>query len=116
MCSSHEIEEGSHHLLALKWSEDLEMRYWVDVDTYRVTHVEGTLSMGSRQTLFATEFHDFQSVDGVLFSFLEKIYASGRHVADTRVERLILEPEDIGPFEPPPNPNVGRTDPSAVRS
>lgn len=97
-----EHEGGSHRLLALRWSDDLEMRYWVEVGTHRVTHVEGTLQIGSRDTVFATEYHDFRLVEGALFPFREKNYASGRHVADTIAETVTVGIDDPGPFEPPP--------------
>lgn len=97
-----EHEGGSHRLLALRWSDELEMRYWVDAGTHQVTHVESTLQIGSRNMVFATEFHDFRSVVGVLFPFREKNYASGRHVADTTVETVKLGLDEPGPFELPP--------------
>jgi hypothetical protein len=93
---------GAHRMLAIRWSEDLEMRYWVEVGTNRVTHVEGTLRMGSRDTVFATEYRDFRTVEGALFPFREKNYASGRHVADTITDTVTVGISDPGPFEPPP--------------
>jgi hypothetical protein len=110
-----EHEGGSHRLLVLRWSEGIEMRYWVEDGSNRVTHVESTLSVGPGQAVFATAFADFREIDGVLFPFTEKNYASGRHVAETRIERLILDPEGLPPIDPPedvgaaPDPNGSPT-------
>jgi hypothetical protein len=101
-----EHEEGSHRLLRLRWSEDVEMRYWVEVGGNRVTHVESTLSVGPGQAVFATAFGDFREIDGVLFPFTEENYASGRRVAETRIERLILDPEEQVPIVPPDDPSA----------
>jgi hypothetical protein len=96
----HEHDNGSHRLLVLRWSDTVTMKYWVETATSRVTHVESVLRHGEGKMVFATEYLDFRESDGVLFPFQEKNYASGRHVANTRVERLILEPEITNRFEP----------------
>jgi hypothetical protein len=82
------------------------MRYWVDEDSSRVTHVESTLDLGAGQAVFATAYGDYREIDGVLFPFSETNYASGRHVADTRIDRLILDPEELRPIVPPEDSGV----------
>lgn len=94
-------EDGKHRMIILKWSEMVEMRYWVEEESSRITHVESTLTMGDRKMVFATAYDDFRTVAGVLFPFRETNYASGRHVANTVVERLITDPDELGPFMPP---------------
>jgi hypothetical protein len=101
-----EHQGGSHRLLALRWSDEIEMRYWVDEDSSRVTHVESTLDLGAGQAVFATAYGDYREIDGVLFPFSETNYASGRHVADTRIDRLILDPEELRPIVPPEDSGV----------
>jgi hypothetical protein len=95
-----EHEGGRHRLIELRWSEAVTMKYWVEIATSRVTHVESVLRHGESKMVFATEYLDFRASDGVLFPFQEKNYASGRHVANTRIERLILEPEMTDRFKP----------------
>ena len=82
-----EVEQGrrSHQLLILEWSPALTMRYWV----------QGVITAGEVQLVFATSFSDFRTVDGVVFPFAEKNYASGRHVADTKIEQLDLYPDVV---------------------
>lgn len=108
-----EHEGGTHRMIILKWSDAVEMRYWVEDGSSRITHVESTLTMGGRKVVFATAYEDFRNVDGVLFPFRETNYASGRHVADTVVERLITDPDELGPFMPP-HPPVEPTKPPGL--
>lgn len=95
-----EHEGGRHRIIVLAWSKTVEMRYRVDLESFRITQVESVLNMGGRTVIFATSFDDFRLVDGVLFPFRETNYASGAHVADTFVDRVVLDPEELEPFLP----------------
>lgn len=63
----------------------------IDVASGRILHSTGTFLIGGQSAPeFSTAYSDFREVGGVLFPFREANYVSGRHVADTLIERVEL--------------------------
>lgn len=96
-----EREGATYQVLAMAWSETLDMKYWVDPSSARVIRAEGVLKAGPMVLDFAAEYGDFRVIDGVLVPFLEANFASGNRVATTTVESVVFSPVDLGPFAPP---------------
>jgi hypothetical protein len=84
-------ENNAHRLVVLPWSQSLTMRFSVHAESSRITLAEGVIETGGRRLVFATSFSDFRRVGGVLFPFAEQNFANGRHVASTRIDRLVLQ-------------------------
>jgi hypothetical protein len=92
-------EDGAaYRVLVLPVTDTLEVRYWIDAASLRVTRVTGTIRAGDMTIAFATEYADFRQVDGVWVPFREINYAGGRKVAETTVRTIVWAPEDLGPF------------------
>lgn len=92
-------EGGIRYLvLHLDRGQGLEMDFWIEDASRRVTRIEGTLSAGAMTLPFATRYSDFRSVDGVLFPHAEENFASGRHAGSTTIRSVRFSEEHLGPF------------------
>jgi len=87
-------------LILLNWSDELEVVYFVDSSDKLIRRVEGSIKVGGGAMRFATDYGAFKNVDGVMFPFAEENYASSRHTGSTRVQAIIFNPSDPGPFSP----------------
>jgi hypothetical protein len=98
-----DVERGgrTHRALRLQWSSELVLDYLVETDTGRVIRVDGTISLGQAAITFATEYSEFEMVDGALVPRVEETYASGRHTATTRIETVELGVSEPWPFSGP---------------
>ncbi|MBI5014125.1 MAG: hypothetical protein HZB55_01375 [Deltaproteobacteria bacterium] len=96
-------EGAEYRVLALPWSKELDLTFWIDPKDHRVTWVEGGIRTGPLTTNFATQYKDFRTVDGVLVPFVEENYASGQHTGTTTVRAVRFAPADLGPFDPTHN-------------
>jgi hypothetical protein len=52
----------------------------------------GVLDVPGMKTNFATDYSDFRTVDGVLFSFREANFASNQSTGDTVITRVVVNP------------------------
>jgi len=77
------IEDG---MCGLTLFEDgLRADYLVDMETWRIVKVLGTLSVGSMEMKFLTEYSDFRFRDGVLVHEVENKFAGGVNTAVLRL-------------------------------
>lgn len=96
------VRDGTRHrTLRLAWSNELAMDYAVEEATGRVTVVDARLQFGRTLMTFATEYSEFETVDGALVPMVEENYAADRHTATTRIESVALGVGDLGPFTGP---------------
>lgn len=95
-------KEGTEYrVLALAWSPELEVSFWVHPKSYRILWTEGILRVGESAAVFGTRYGNFQRVDGVLYPFLEEtLVPGGQRTGRAKVTSLSFAPEDLGPFDP----------------
>jgi hypothetical protein len=84
---------GPLTVLGLDIAPDLRLRVWVSDETGLVLRSESLISMGAMTMTFASDYADYQSVDGVLFPFREEAFASGTHTATIRLDAVEVNPE-----------------------
>jgi hypothetical protein len=75
-------------ILSTQVREGLELRLFVDQETFRVVRSQGLLSMGGQPMAFETTYSDFNKLGGVLFPFAEETYAAGVHTASIRITHI----------------------------
>jgi hypothetical protein len=88
------LEHEGDSLIGLEFplSSILTFRAYVHPASWRVVISQGLLVHGGMTTHFETYYEAFRKVEGVLFAFRERNYASGAHTGWTDVETVILNP------------------------
>lgn len=89
-------------LCALSLLENgLRADYLVNLETWRIEKVVGTLSVNGTEMRFLTEYSDFKFVDGVLVHHKENKYAGDVNTAKLQLHRVTFDAKlDEGSFEP----------------
>jgi hypothetical protein len=95
-----EWQGNGYRLVGLPLGTSLDLTYWIDAASRRVTRVDGVLKARGAQTVFGTAYGDFRRVEGLLFPFTEDNFASGHHTGKTKVLSVAFSPGDLGPFDP----------------
>ena len=70
----------------------LSLTVYADTATGRIVRSSGVLDVPGMKTNFATDYSDFRTVDGVLFSFREANFASNQSTGDTVITRVTVNP------------------------
>jgi hypothetical protein len=101
-----EVERDGQRLRAVGLDFHQGLRVTVEIEPVsgRILRSEGTISgQDGRPVLtFATEYADFQDVDGFLVPFHEVNYAQGRRTGETRLDSVeLLQEIPAGSFHPP---------------
>jgi hypothetical protein len=86
------VDGGRLRGLELPLGDGLTLTVYADTATGRILRSSGVLSAPGMQTNFATDYSDFRTVDGVLFSFREANFASNQSTGDTVITRVVLDP------------------------
>jgi len=86
--------------LRLTWSPELQVEYRVDAGTGRVSRAAGILVVGRMTMTLATEYSNFEAIDGVLVARTEETFAAGRHTATTRIDSIVFDADEVGPLGP----------------
>lgn len=94
-------DSGEYHVFRLRWSRELEIRFWVNSATRLIDWVQGDILSGPQPIPFATRYLDFRTVDGVLVPFSEENYASGVQTGTTRIKDVAFKRNNHGPFSLP---------------
>lgn len=69
--------------------------YLVNLDTWRIEKVAGTLNMGGRDMRFLTEYSDFEFVEGVLVHRKENKYAGNVNTAVLTLKNIRFDAEPL---------------------
>ena len=94
------ILEGRNCALSLM-ENGLRADYLVNMDTWRIEKVVGTLTVNGTEMRFRTDYSDFEFVDGVLVHRKESKFAGGVHTAILQLHRVTLDADlDSGLFLP----------------
>lgn len=73
--------------------------YLVNMETWRIEKVVGTLSVNGTKMQFLTEYSDFKYVDGILVHQKENKYAGGVNTAKLKLRRITFNADfDEGTF------------------
>ena len=88
------ILEGRNCALSLV-ENGLRADYLVNMDTWRIEKVVGTLTVNGTEMRFRTDYSDFEFVDGVLVHRKESKFAGGVHTAILQLHRVTLD-ADLG--------------------
>ena len=73
--------------------------YLVNMETWRIEKVVGTLSVNGTKMQFLTEYSDFKYVDGILVHQKENKYAGGVNTAKLKLSRITFNADfDEGTF------------------
>jgi hypothetical protein len=67
--------------------------YLVNMETWRIEKVVGTLTVNGTQMQFLTEYSDFKYVDGILVHQKENKYAGGVNTAKLKLSRITFNAE-----------------------
>ncbi len=86
------MDGGRLQGLEIPLGDGLTLTVYADTATGRVVRSSGVLSAPGMQTNFATDYSDFRTVDGVLFSFREANFASNQSTGDTVITRVVVNP------------------------
>lgn len=89
-----EVERDSPDLMVLAGdlAPGLRLRFFVEGASHHVLRTESVMAMGSMSMVFATDYGDFRTVDGVLVPFHEESFASGTHTASLIVAEALPNP------------------------
>jgi len=86
------MEGGKLQGLEIPLGAGLTMTVYVDTATRRIVRSSAVLEAPGMKTNFATDYSDFRTVDGVLFSFREANFASNQSTGDTVITRVVVNP------------------------
>jgi hypothetical protein len=87
------MDGGRLQGLEIRLGGGLTLTVFADTATGRIVRSSGVLDVPGMKTNFATDYSDFRTVDGVLFSFREANFASNQSTGDTVITRVIVNPE-----------------------
>ena len=86
------MDGGKLQGLEIPLGEGLTLTVYVESATGRIVRSSGILEAPGMKTNFATDYIDFRTVDGVLFSFREANFASNQSTGDTVIARVTVNP------------------------
>jgi hypothetical protein len=86
------MDGGKLQGLEITIGEGLTLTVYADTATGRIVRTSGVLEAPGMKTNFATDYSDFRTVDGVLFSFREANFASNQSTGDTVITRVVVNP------------------------
>jgi len=86
------MEGGKLQGLEVPLGAGLTLTVSIETATWRIVHSSGVLEVPGMKTNFATDYSDFRTVDGVLFSFREANFASNQSTGDTVITRVVVNP------------------------
>lgn len=86
------MDGGKLQGLEIPLGEGLTLTVYADTATGRIVRSSGVLDAPGMKTNFATDYSDFRTVDGVLFSFREANFASNQPTGDTVITRVTVNP------------------------
>lgn len=86
------MDGGKLQGLEMPLSDGLTLTVYADTATGRIVRSSGVLDAPGMKTNFATDYSDFRTVEGVLFSFREANFASNQSTGDTVITRIIVNP------------------------
>ena len=86
------MDGGKLQGLEIPLGEGLTLTVYVETASGRLVRSSGVLSTKEMKTNFATDYSDFRTVDGVLFSFREANFASNQSTGDTVITRVVVNP------------------------
>lgn len=84
------VLEGEYCALSLR-EDGLRVDYLVNMESWQIEKVVGTLSINGSEMRFLTEYSDFAFVDGVLVHQKEKKYAGGVATAVLQLRQIELQ-------------------------
>lgn len=89
------VEEAGaeYDVVSLDVSEGMRLRVYLSSETHLALRSESLLDMGQMTMAFASDYADYQRVDGVLFPFREETFAQGVHTASVRLENMEVNPQ-----------------------
>jgi hypothetical protein len=70
----------------------LTLTVHADTASGRIVRSSGVLDVPGMKTNFATDYSDFRTIGGVLFSFKEANFASNQFTGDTVITRVVVNP------------------------
>ena len=79
-------------VLEMPLGDGLTLTVYADTAIGRIVRSSGVLEAPGMKTNFATDYSDFRTVDGVLFSFREANFASNQSTGDTVITRVVVNP------------------------
>jgi len=82
-----ELSEGDGYLTLTLREDSLQAEYFVDMETWHIIKVVGTLSVNGATMQFVTEYSEFSMVDGVLVHHRENKFVGGMNTAVLRLRR-----------------------------
>ena len=86
------MDGGKLQSLEIPLGGGLTLTVYADTATGRIVRSSGVLVAPGMKTNFATDYSDFRTVDGILFSFREANFASNQSTGDTVITRVVLNP------------------------
>jgi len=86
------METGKLQGLETPLGDGLTLTVYIDTATGRIVRSAGVLVAPEMKTNFATDYSDFRTVDGVLFSFREANFASNQSTGDTVITSITVNP------------------------
>jgi hypothetical protein len=89
------LEESgeAYDIVTLSVADGMRLRVYLSTETHLTLRSESLLDMGRMTMAFASDYADYQSVDGLLFPFREETFAQGVHTASVRLEHVEVNPE-----------------------
>lgn len=87
------LDGGRLQGLEIPLGEGLTLAVYAETATGRIVRSSGVLETPGMKTNFATDYSDFRTVDGVLFSFREANFAANQSTGDTVITRITLNPK-----------------------
>ena len=86
------MEGGKLQGVEIPLGAGLTLTVYIDAATGRIVRSSSVLDAPGMKTNFATDYSDFRTVDGVLFSFKEANFASNQSTGDTVITRVTVNP------------------------
>jgi len=86
------MDGGKLQGLEIPLGGGLALTVYADTATGRIVRSSGVLEVPGMKTNFATDYSDFRTVDGILFSFREANFASNQSTGDTVITRVVVNP------------------------
>ena len=86
------MDGGKLQGLEIPLGDGLTLTVYADAATGRIVRSSGVLEAPGLKTNFATDYSDFRTVDGVLFSFREANFASNQSTGDTVITKVTVNP------------------------
>lgn len=84
---------GKHfEVLELGYSEDLQVRVYVESESKRIAQVAGYIKVGEKTVILSRVLGDYREVDGVLYPFHQQYHSGPTLIAEKWVEAVEVNP------------------------